>query len=60
MKTILLLGDSIRLSYQPLVAAKLDGRAKVVGPSENCRFALYTLMRLDEWLQECGKPDVIH
>ena len=60
MKTLLLLGDSIRMSYQPVVAEMLTGRAKVVGPSDNCRFALYTLMRLDHWLQECGAPDVIH
>ncbi|MDD5704998.1 MAG: SGNH/GDSL hydrolase family protein [Kiritimatiellae bacterium] len=60
MKTVLLLGDSIRLSYQPLVAAKLAGRARVVGPSENGRFALYTLMRLDTWLGEFGTPDVVH
>jgi len=60
MKTLLLLGDSIRLSYQPLVAAKLAGRARVVGPADNGRFALYTLVRLDAWLEECGSPDVIH
>lgn len=60
MKTLLLLGDSIRLSYQPLVAAKLSGRVNVVGPADNGRFALYTLMRLGTWLQECGTPDVIH
>jgi lysophospholipase L1-like esterase len=60
MKTVLLLGDSIRLSFQPLVRDMLAGRAKVVGPSDNCRFALYMLMRLDHWLQECGAPDVIH
>lgn len=60
MKTVLLLGDSIRLSYQPLVAERLAGRARVFGPPDNGRFALYTLMRLGDWLAECGKPDVIH
>lgn len=60
MKTVLLLGDSIRLSYQPLVAERLAGCARVVGPSDNGRFALYTLMRLGAWLEECGKPDVVH
>jgi lysophospholipase L1-like esterase len=57
---ILLLGDSIRQSYQPLVAAKLEGRAVVTGPADNCRFALYTAMRLGGWINECGKPDIIH
>jgi lysophospholipase L1-like esterase len=60
VKTVLLLGDSIRLSYQPLVAERLEGRARVFGPSDNGRFALYTLMRLGDWLAECGKPDVIY
>lgn len=60
MKTVLLLGDSIRLSYQPLVAERLDGKARVFGPSDNGRFALYTLMRLNDWLAECGNPDLIH
>ena len=60
MKTILLLGDSIRMSYQSLVAERLDGRACVVGPAENCCFSLYTFMRLSSWLQECGTPDVVY
>ena len=32
MKTILLLGDSIRMSYQQMVTDKLAGRARVVAP----------------------------
>ncbi len=60
MKTVLLLGDSIRLSYQSLVTERLEGRARVFGPSDNGRFALYTLMRLGDWLSECGTPDVIY
>ncbi len=43
---VLLLGDSIRMSYQPLVAEILTGRAEVVGPADNCQFALYTLSSL--------------
>ena len=31
-----------------------------MGPSDDCRFTLYTLMRLEHWLQEYGLPDVIH
>jgi hypothetical protein len=60
MKRVLLLGDSIRMSYQPLVKAALTNRAEVVGPQDNCRFAKYTLWNLGAWFQELGHPDVIH
>jgi len=60
MPRLLLLGDSIRLSYQPLVAELLSGRAQVVGPAENCQYSEYTLNRLDAWLEELGRPDVVH
>lgn len=60
MKQVLLLGDSIRLNYQPLVKEKLDGLAEVVGPVDNCRFAKYTLWYVNQWLDEHGKPDIIH
>jgi len=59
-KKALLLGDSIRMSYQPLVAEMLSGRAEVVGPAENCQFSEYTLASLDGWLAELGRPDVVH
>jgi len=57
---ILLLGDSIRMSYQPLVAKKLGDRADVVGPSDNCQYSLYTLSSLDRWVNQLGKPDIVH
>lgn len=57
---LLLLGDSIRLSYQPLVADLLAGKAEVVGPRVNGRFALFTLTSLPDWIAELGRPDVIH
>ncbi len=57
---VLLLGDSIRMSYQPHVARLLDGRAAVVGPAENCQYSLYTLDSLDLWLEELGRPDIVH
>jgi len=55
---VLLLGDSIRLSYQPAVAKKLASVAEVVGPEENCQFASYTLSSLDRWIERLGKPDI--
>lgn len=60
MKKILLIGDSIRMSYQQLVSEKLKGIAEVVGPQDNCRFAKYTLWYIQEWLATFGKPDIIH
>jgi hypothetical protein len=60
MKKVLLLGDSIRLSYHPLVREKLSCRAEVTGPEDNCRFTKYTLWYIKSWLDQFGKPDIIH
>lgn len=60
MKKVLLLGDSIRLGYQPHVADELRGAAEVVGPEENGRFSKYTLWGVNLWLKELGQPDIIH
>ena len=60
MKKVLLLGDSIRQNYQEKVKEKLDGRAEVIYPAENCAFSLYTLCRLNGWLREFGNPDIVH
>ena len=57
---VLLLGDSIRMSYQPVVAELLADRAQVVGPAENCQFSLYTLSALDRWVRELGQADIVH
>lgn len=59
MKKVLLLGDSIRLNYQPVVFRTLSDVAEVYGPDDNCRFCRYTLWNLDEWLSN-EKFDVIH
>ena len=60
MKQVLLLGDSIRMGYEPLVRAALEDRADVSGPSENGRWAGYTLNSLRFWLPRLPKPDIIH
>ncbi len=57
---LLLLGDSIRQSYQDAVKKVLGKRAEVVGPAENCMHAAFTLDNLDRWLAELGVPDVVH
>lgn len=57
---VLLLGDSIRMSYQPIVARYLQGIADVVGPADNCQYSLYTLASLERWLRQLGDPDFIY
>lgn len=57
---VLLLGDSIRMSYQPVVKELLAGVAEVVGPAENCQYSAFTLSHLDDWLRTLGRPHVIH
>ncbi|WP_123040331.1 SGNH/GDSL hydrolase family protein [Cohnella candidum] len=60
MKRVLLLGDSIRLGYEPFVREGLAGLAEVVAPEENGRFAKHTLWGVNLWLRDLGKPDVVH
>lgn len=56
---VLLLGDSIRIGYEPLVVKRLDGKAVVVGPKVNGGDTENTLKLLDGWLDE-HKPLVVH
>lgn len=57
---VLLLGDSIRMSYQTHVARLLEGKAEVTGPEVNGRFSLFTLTSLPDWIGVLGRPDVVH
>lgn len=56
---LVLIGDSIRGGYQPLVTHKLKGKAEVRGPRENCRHIVCTLDHFKEWIED-PKPDVLH
>lgn len=60
MKQVLLLGDSLRMGYQPIVARLLEGKAQVSGPEENGRWAGYTLNSFRFWIPGLPKPDIIH
>lgn len=60
MKQVLLLGDSLRMGYEPIVRKMLEGTAEVSGPNENGRWAGYTLNSLRFWINGFPKPDVIH
>ncbi len=59
MKQILLLGDSVRMQYQPVVAEKLADIATVSGPEENGRWSGYTLNSLRFWLPQLPSPDLV-
>ena len=59
MKQVLLLGDSVRMQYQPAVAQKLAGLAHVSGPEENGRWSGYTLNSLRFWLPQLPAPDLV-
>ena len=59
MKQVLLLGDSIRMQYQPVVGKKLADIACVTGPEENGRWSGYTLNSLRFWLPELPSPDLV-
>ena len=60
MKKIILLGDSIRLSYQNRVRELLGPDFAVWGPDDNCRFASYTLRMLYDYREQLKGADVIH
>ena len=32
----------------------------MVGPIENCQFSLYTLASLNRWVEDLGKPMIVH
>lgn len=60
MYQIMLLGDSLRIGYQPFVSKILEGRAEVNGPAENGRWAGYTLNSFRFWIHSMPEPDLIH
>ena len=62
LKNLLLIGDSIRVGYDKSVKKSLEGRANVLFPEENCRFASYLLRNFHEYLADVGGEniDVIH
>ncbi len=56
---VVLVGDSIRMGYAPLVAKRLEGQAVVVSPKENGGDSGNVLKHLDEWVLR-EKPAVVH
>ena len=61
MKKVVLLGDSIRqIGYGAVVAEHLSNEFEVWQPSDNCRFAKYTLRGLWDWQDNIKDADIIH
>ena len=58
MKNLLLLGDSIRMGYDKSVRKTLEGKANVIFPGENCRFASYLLRYFHEYLNGVKGEDI--
>jgi lysophospholipase L1-like esterase len=56
---VVLVGDSIRLSYAPIVVKQLDGKADVVSPQANGGDSSNVLKNLDQWVIR-EKPAVVH
>jgi len=56
---VVLIGDSIRLSYEPVVAKQLEGRFVVVGPKANGGDSEKVLANLEKWIIR-EKPDIVH
>jgi lysophospholipase L1-like esterase len=57
--TVVLIGDSIRLGYAPIVKQQLADRAEVVGPAANGGDSSNVLRHLDEWVVQL-QPAIVH
>lgn len=56
---VVLIGDSIRLGYAPLVAKRLEGKAVVASPKANGGDSANVLKNLDAWVIR-EKPALVH
>jgi len=56
---VVLVGDSIRMGYAPLVAKRLEGKAVVISAQANGEDTANVLKNLDEWVIT-EQPAVVH
>jgi lysophospholipase L1-like esterase len=59
LKSVVLIGDSIRMGYEEEVRSVLEARAEVWGPQANGGDSNNVLEHLDEWVTP-RSPDVVH
>jgi lysophospholipase L1-like esterase len=50
LPAVILIGDSIRMGYQAVVAGELEGTAEIWGPEQNGGNSANLLNHLDEWV----------
>jgi lysophospholipase L1-like esterase len=59
MRRVILIGDSIRMGYQPVVQRALASHAEIWAPSKNGGTSANVLAHLDEWV--LSRPaDIVH
>jgi lysophospholipase L1-like esterase len=56
---VVLVGDSIRMGYAPLVAKKLMGQVEIISPTTNGGDSGNVLKNLDEWIIQV-QPTLVH
>lgn len=59
MKTVILIGDPIRIGYQDIVQRELSDVARVFGPADNGGNSRNVLSGLEEWAI-ARNPDMVH
>jgi len=59
MKSVILIGDSIRMGYQTYVERQLAGFATVWGPEKNGETSQNVLANLEEWVL-AQEADIVH
>ena len=60
MTKISFIGDSIRMQYAPVVTERLGKDYEVFAPTENCRFAKYTLRGMWDWKAGMSGSRIVH
>jgi lysophospholipase L1-like esterase len=59
LKKVVLIGDSIRIGYQPYVIENLKGFAQIWVPDENGRTTDNIIYNLNNWVRK-QNPDILH
>ena len=57
---ITLIGDSIRMQYEPLVREALGDKFEIFAPTENCRYAKFNLRGMWEWRENMQGTRIVH
>lgn len=57
---ITLIGDSIRMQYEPIVRAALEDKFEIFSPEENCRYAKFNLRGMWDWKEAMQGSRIVH